>query len=72
MMAIYHVKLERDGRYSIYAEMRNGRVTEKTGKWYANDKAQLRTQAQNVAVIVKETRKGARKLRGAQDSLGGK
>lgn len=69
-MAIYHVRIEKGGGYSIQAEMGNGRSKSLSGKWLAKDKAALRVQAQNLALLVKDVRAGRQQLRGAQVYLG--
>ena len=70
-MAIYHVRLEKGGGYSVQGEMRNGREKLFTQRWHAKDKEALRRQTQNLATLVKAARKGGVQFRGAQDSLEG-
>lgn len=55
-MAIYYVRKERNGFLSIEAELTIGGIKQRSGRFMAKDKAELRKQAQNVALMVKAQR----------------
>lgn len=70
-MAIYHVRLEKGGGYSIEAEMRAGRERLLSGRFMAKDKDALRQQAQNLGLIVNDRRVALSLGRLAQVNRGG-
>jgi hypothetical protein len=69
-MAIYHVKIERGGGYSVEAEINMGGRPYRSGKFMAKDKAELRTQTQNLGVMVKNQRLALKGLTLAQVNRG--
>lgn len=69
-MAIYHVRVERGGQLSVEAEITVGGVKHRSGRFMAKDKAELRTQTQNAAVMVASQRLAFKQRRLGQVNLG--
>lgn len=72
-MAVYHIRVERGGQLSVEAELTVGGVKHRSGRFMAKDKAELRTQTQNVAVMVASQRLALKQIRfGQVNREGGK